>query len=147
MRAAGFTLIELVVTILLLGIVAAVAMPRFFQARTFDSRGFYDKATATVRYAQKTAVAWRRAVYVCVTATEVAAGAASGCAPPLTNPVNGKPLRETAPAGVTLNAVEFTFDGLGRPSAGTTITFTSTIAGDPARQIVVAAETGYVVAN
>ena len=149
MRAAGFTLVELVVTILLLGIIAAVAMPRFFQARTFDSRGFYDKATATVRYAQKTAVAWRRAVYVCVTATEVAAGTASGCATLtlLTNPVNGKSLKETAPAGVTLNAVEFTFDGLGRPSAGATITFTSTIAGDPARQIVVAAETGYVVAN
>ncbi len=147
MRAAGFTLVELVVTILLLGIIAAVAMPRFFQAQTFDSRGFYDKATATVRYAQKTAVAWRRAVYVCVTATQVAAGTASGCATPLTNPVNGAPLQETAPAGVTLNAVEFTFDGLGRPSAGVTITFTSTIAGDPARQIVVAAETGYVVAN
>jgi hypothetical protein len=54
---------------------------------------------------------------------------------------------ETAPSGVTLNAVEFSFDGLGRPSAAATITFTSTIAGDPARQITVAAETGYVTAN
>ena len=153
MRAAGFTLIELVVTILLLGIVAAVAAPRFFQARTFDSRGFYDKATATVRYAQKTAVAWRRAVYVCVTGTQITAGTPNTCAQQLDGP-SGK-LNFVAPSGVTLNAVTFGFDGLGRPvnSAGvtlattTTITFTSTIAGDPARQIVVAAETGYVVAN
>jgi hypothetical protein len=36
---------------------------------------------------------------------------------------------------------------MGRASADTTITFTSTIAGDPARQIVVTAETGYVAAN
>ena len=50
-------------------------------------------------------------------------------------------------AGVTLNPFEISFDGLGRPSAGATITFTSSIAGDPARQISIAAETGYVSAN
>jgi hypothetical protein len=33
---------------------------------------------------------------------------------------------------------------MGRPSAPGTITLTSTITDDPARQIVVAAETGYV---
>jgi MSHA pilin protein MshC len=147
MKATGFTLVELVVTIGILAIVAAVAMPRFFQASTFDSRGFYDKSVAVVRLAQKTAVAWRQNVYVCVTATQVKAGTASGCGTTLVYPVSNLPAVETAPAGVTLNAVEFSFDGLGRPSAGVTITFTSTIAGDPARQIVVAAETGYVAAN
>jgi len=147
MKSAGFTLIELVVTIALLGIIAAVATPRFFQARTFDSRGFYDKATAIVRFAQKSAVAWRRSVYVCVTATEVSAHSAPGCAAPITNPVTQGFAQETAPAGVTLSPLVFSFDGLGRPSAAATITFSSTITGDPARQIVVAAETGYVVAN
>jgi len=151
MKASGFTLIELVVTIMLLAIVAAVAVPRFYQASTFDSRGFYDKAAATVRFAQKTAVAWRRPVFVCVTVTpsRVAAGAAAGCTPPLTHPVTGALAVETAPAGVTLNAaVTFSFDGLGRPSAGaTTIIFNSTVPGDPVRQLTVAAETGYVLAN
>ncbi len=153
-RTAGFTLVELVVTIGLLAIVAAVAVPRFFQASTFDSRGFYDKSAAVVRAAQKTAVAWRRNVFVCVTATQITAGAANTCAPPLDRPSGGA-ITEAAPTGVTLNTVTFGFDGLGRPvnSAGTlltavtTITFSSTIAGDPARQITVAAETGYVAAN
>jgi hypothetical protein len=36
---------------------------------------------------------------------------------------------------------------MGRPSAAVTITVTSTISGDPARQILVAAETGYVSRN
>lgn len=147
MKSAGFTLVELVVIIALLGIVAAVAVPRFFQASTFESRGFYDKAVAVVRLAQKTAVAWRRDVFVCVTASQVTAGTAGGCATPLTYPVSGAPATETAPSGVTLNPVSFSFDGLGRPSAGVTITFTSTIAGDSARSITVAAETGYVAAN
>lgn len=147
MKATGFTLVELVVTIGILAIVAAVAMPRFFQTSTFESRGFYDKSAAVVRLAQKTAVAWRREVHVCVTATQVIAGTAAGCATPLTYPVSGSPASETAPNGVSLSPVAFSFDGLGRPSAGTTITFNSTIAGDPARQIVVSAETGYVIAN
>ncbi len=147
MRTAGFTLVELVVTIAIISIIAVVAAPRFFQASTFDSRGFYDKSAAVVRLAQKTAVAWRREVHVCVTATQVTAGTAAGCATPLVYPVSGGLASETAPGGVTLSPVAFTFDGLGRPSAGTTITFSSTIAGDPARQIVVSAETGYVIAN
>lgn len=147
MKTAGFTLVELVVTIAILAIVAAVAAPRFFQTSTFESRGFYDKSAAVVRLAQKTAIAWRRPVFVCVTASQIRAGTATGCATALTYPAGNTPASETAPAGVTLNAVEFSFDGLGRPSAGTVITFTSSIAGDPARQINVAAQTGYVTAN
>jgi len=147
MKARGFTLVELVVTIAIAAIIAVVAAPRFFQASTFDSRGFYDKAAAVVRLAQKTAVAWRREVHVCVTVTQVTAGTAAGCATPLTYPVSGAPASENAPGGVTLTPVAFSFDGLGRPSAGTTITFSSSIAGDPARQIVISAETGYVITN
>ena len=80
-----------------------------------------------------------------MTATSVSAGTTAGCATPLTHPTTGSALAATAPSGVTLSPVgDFYFDGLGRPSAAQTITLTSTIAGDPVRQIVVEAETGYV---
>jgi MSHA pilin protein MshC len=150
MKSAGFTLVELVVTIGILAIISAVAVPRFFQASTFQSRGFYDKSVAVIRLAQKTAIAWRRPVFVCVNANEVIAGTVAGCSVGnrLQYPVSGGDAREEAPAGVTLNPVTFSFDGLGSPSAGAvTITFTSSIAGDPARQITIAANTGYVAAN
>jgi MSHA pilin protein MshC len=149
MKNSGFTLVELVVTLVVLGIIAAVAIPRFVGRDTFVSRGFYDQAAATVRYAQKIAVAQRRAIFVCVnapTAGDISVSLATGCATPIAD-ASGTPLRVTAPNGVTLvpSAAEFTFmSGLGQTNAQFTITINSTIAGDPARSIVVENETGYV---
>jgi MSHA pilin protein MshC len=148
-RRRGFTLAELVMTIVIIGILAVVAGPRFMSWKGFASRGFYDEAQAVVRYAQKTAIAWRRSIYVCVTATEIRAISNNNCAAPvtLTHPTTGGELKTSAPDGVTLTnnaGGSFSFDGLGRPSAAVTITLTSTIVDDPARQILVATQTGYV---
>lgn len=145
-RGRGFTIVELVVTIAILGLLAAVVGPRFVGRDTFASRGFYDEAHSVVRYAQKMAIAWRRPVFICITATTVSAGTVAGCGTLLVHPATGASLATTAPSGVTLTPASFSFDGAGRPSpnAQVTIAFTSTIANDPARQIVVEAETGYV---
>jgi len=151
-RRRGFTLAELVMTIVIMGILIAVTAPRFVSWKGFSSRGTYDEAQAVVRYAQKTAIAWRRPIYVCVSATDISAISNNDCAapaPPLvTHPLTGAPLKtSTAPSGVTLSSSagpSFSFDGLGRPNAAVTITLTSTITDDPARQIVVESETGYV---
>jgi MSHA pilin protein MshC len=148
-KEAAFTLVELVTTLALISIVALVALPRMSMTDrgAFASRGFYDEGQAVVRFAQKTAIAWRRSIAVCISASEISAISNSDCAAPvaLIHPSTGAALKSIAPAGVTLSPVgSFSFDGIGRPSAAATITLTSTIAGDPARQIVVTAETGYV---
>jgi len=145
-RGRGFTLVELVVTISILGLMAAVLAPRFVGRDAFASRGFHDEAQSVVRYAHKTAIAWRRPVFVCVTAATVSAGSVAGCGTLLVNPISGATLTTTAPSGVTLTPTNFSFDGAGRPNpnAQVTIAFASGIAGDPVRQIVVEAETGYV---
>ena len=48
----GFTLVELIMTMIVIGILGAVAAPRFFNTNVFQSRGFADQAQATLRYAR-----------------------------------------------------------------------------------------------
>lgn len=66
LRESGFTLIELITVMILLGILAVVAMPRFFD-NSFRERGFHDGVKAAVQHARRVAVASRR--YVCATVT------------------------------------------------------------------------------
>ena len=156
----GFTLVELVVTMVVGGIIAAVAMPRFAAKDTFDTRGFYDRATATVRYAQKLAIAQRREVFVCVYAPsapaigDISVSYASGCATPITD-VSGVALKVSAPGGIALSTTtngialspttNFSFlGGLGETAAEVIITLTSSVAGDPVRSIKIENGTGYV---
>jgi len=54
--AGGYTVIELVVVIVILGIVAAIAGPRFFDTKVFSERGYADEVASAMRYSQKIAV-------------------------------------------------------------------------------------------
>jgi MSHA pilin protein MshC len=158
-RAWGFTTLELIVTLAIAGIVAAVAVSRLMGKEGFEDRGFYDQAITVIRYAQKTAIAQRRMVFAVATADRVAACYDAGCTAGQEVPApfafprtpsmasglvkcanNAAWLCAGAPDGVTVSAATISFNGLGRPSAAATIT----VSGSPARSILVEAETGYV---
>ncbi len=62
MKNSGFTLVELIVVMIIIGVLAVAALPRFFDRQTFDARGFADATQAMLRYAQKAAIAQRRNV-------------------------------------------------------------------------------------
>lgn len=145
-RLRGFTLVELVVTLIVLGIMAATVMPRFFDRRDFDARAFLDEARAALRYAQKAAIAQRRTVCVSFTANSVTlrirSSAGDGaCDTDLTGPAGGAPYTVAAPGSVTFSSTpaDFSFDAEGRPSAGQAIAIDGI-----ATTIAVEAETGYV---
>jgi len=56
-KQSGFTIVELIMVIVILGIISAVALPRFFGRKTFDEGFYFEEAVSTVRYGQKLAVA------------------------------------------------------------------------------------------
>src|SRR5690606_27118115 len=96
----------------LAGLIAAVAVPRFVGRSTFESRGFHDVAIASVRFAQKTAIAWRRDIHVCVAANTLLVATQPGCADgQVVNPSTSQSVGAVPPAGVTLAGPSFSFDG------------------------------------
>lgn len=54
---SGFTLIEFSMVLVLLGILSAQALPRFFNLTAYQQRVLYDDTLAALRYAQKLAIA------------------------------------------------------------------------------------------
>jgi MSHA pilin protein MshC len=156
-RAHGFTMVELIVTMIIVGIMAVAVVPRFAEQGAFESRGFRDESLALLRWAQKSAVAQRRTVCVYFTTqdawahiraaagdTACGASAAPGDAPPagqgwLTGASGGQ-ARASAPAstGYVAEPADFRFEASGRPSQGQTIGITGSA------NLAVEADTGYV---
>jgi MSHA pilin protein MshC len=145
-RQKGFTLVELITTLVIIALIAAVGGPLFFDVDVFRQRGFFEETISAVRYAQKHAVATGCSVRVQTTATGFTlyrpASVANCTAGPFNTPIddpsgNAATFTRTAPPGVTLSVHDFTFAADGSASASPTINV-----GGATIQVVAA--TGYV---
>ena len=61
-RASGFTMVELVLVMVLIGVLAAIGVPRLMGDNTMAAAAFGDEVVSALRTAQKSAVARRRVV-------------------------------------------------------------------------------------
>jgi len=137
--APGFTLVEMVVVLVIATILTAFAISQI-NLREIDTAWFHDQVRAGVRYAQRTAVAQRRQVFVVIEAgPRLALCYADPCGARVTDLALGNSFLINAPAGVALSisVSPLSFNGLGQPSSGATLD----VGG---RTITVNAETGYV---
>ncbi len=161
-RQAAFSLIELVAVIVIVGVLAVFALPRFAGIDPFAERGFFEEALAATRYAQKLAVASGCSIRMNFDAGsnsfDVARWTGGTDCTQLTAPLqtvqrpgSDTPFQSSAPSGVNVgNSLTFYFDRIGRPHdlSGNLIT-------DPAdldvvigpRQLQVIPDTGLVLEN
>lgn len=155
----GFTLIELIMVIVILGVLAVFAGPRIFNNTDFYARGFHDETLALLRYAQKTAIAQRRMVCVNFNTTTTPHSATLmmenptgtgtvSCTVNVVGPRGESPAAVTARTDVTYtSAPSLIFNGLGQPvtSARVPLTANTTVqVASVSSAITIEFGTGYV---
>lgn len=135
----GFTLVELVVVILILGILSINVGSRFLSGSAFSDRKVADELIEAIRYAQHVAMSRGGSIRVVTTSTSYTVEQTTGTA--IANPNRSGNYAVTIPDNSSLSATTISFNGLGQPTPNTDSTIT---VGNPAAfTITVEGETGY----
>ncbi len=147
----GFTLVELVVVIALTGVMVAVAVPKFANGDIFETRGDAGLLSSTLRYAQKTAIAQRRNVYVILNNAvpdTVSLCFDTACNQAVINPETTAAYVFTSSKNVDITSdnVSVGFDALGRVVPNSTVNYKATNKKNNAQSVTVTveADTGYI---
>jgi prepilin-type N-terminal cleavage/methylation domain-containing protein len=137
---AGFTLIELILVMLLIGILAVFAMPRMLDLSMWRLRAFGDELQAQMHAMQRLALVQRRPVVATINTTGVAfAYVAGGALVQVDCPLTVSPcIAETGPRSVTFNALN---SGRAATSSGAALPVT-VASGSTSTSFVIEAETG-----
>jgi len=147
----GFTTVELIVVILILGIIAVVGGSRFFSTDRFSEMGFADTVANSLRYAHKIAMASGCETRAVVDSTGVslfqrATNCTSGAFTRAVMRPGGAAWTETAPNGVSVSSLDIYFDATGSPYSHATsskLTATASVS-IGLRSVTVENETGYI---
>lgn len=148
-RTAGFTMVEMVIVIVLVGILSAVALPKFFNRTSFDARGYFDESLAATRYAQKLAIAsgcdvavnFSAGGYALMERSACTSGAFSVSVP---HPARTGGFRLAPPDGVSVGSASLYFDKIGRPRRGGALLTAVTSVAIGSRILSIEPQTGYV---
>jgi len=110
MDLKGFTLIEVVAVLIILGVLVAAATTRFIGTSTISVKGAADMIQADIRYAQETAMAEhisKSAIF------------SNGSSAYTFSPPSGMDPSGELPSGVTIsNSFTVIFNSLGEPTQG-----------------------------
>ena len=110
MKEKGFTLIEVVTILIIVGVLVAAATTRFTSTSTIFVRGAADMIQADIRYTQETAMTKHISKSVIFS---------NGSSAYTFSPTSGMDPSGQLPSGVTTsNSFTVTFNSLGEPTAG-----------------------------
>jgi MSHA pilin protein MshC len=120
MAMRGFTTVELIVVMLLMGVLSALAIPRLTDRSALQERGARDQVRGLLAYSRKLAMTQQRDVCVLTTPNQARAvyTAAGACAPaaPVADPGGNADYRIDMPPGVLLGgATLLRFNARGQP--------------------------------
>lgn len=158
-RPFGFTMVELIVVIVVMGILGAIGIGRLMDRKSLDTRAYADQVKNVLRYAQKIAIAQQRPIYIVSDSDKIAACYTTTCgAGDLVPAAGGENSRSSAtdsacgnagwlcegrPKGVSATSFDtFFFNAAGIPSFNATSSITLT--GEGSYTVTVEAGTGYV---
>ncbi|MBN1140752.1 MAG: hypothetical protein JXB25_02985 [Deltaproteobacteria bacterium] len=112
-NARGFSLVELITILVLVGILAVVVVPRLTDMGVFKEKGYAGEVAAAFRHARQLAVAGGAPVRVTLaTASGIEVRFDSGAA--VAHPVRGGSYAVPNPDGISLSGAVVVFDALGR---------------------------------
>jgi len=165
-RHAGFTLVELIVVVVMLGALALVAVPSMASAQTSRSRGAAQQIGQDLNFARRRAQAtgvasWviftpAQSMYSVLSESTVTPGRLN--ASTITDPASGQPmlirLRESGFDGVTIQSTtlmnnEVGFDRFGRPtlSTGALMTSNGVVTLSAGATVNISAQTGLITVS
>ena len=149
----GFTITELVVTVVILGVLSASAMSRFSNATSAQERGYADQVLSAIHYGHRIATVGGCDLRVQMNNAGLTLASWSTCSPvshtgattAIAHPDGSGTFVLAVPSGVTTGTLDIYFDAKGSPHTTSTsarLTAATTLAIGP-RTVIIEPETGF----
>ena len=142
-KITGFTLVELVVVILLIGILSISIAPRFFGVASYENRRATDELLSALRYSQQMAMNRGGNIELVLTANNFTVQLSGGG--DLRSPDGLIPYIKIFPDNINPTPDTVRFNALGQPVtvAGAPLTVDTTLTINATNAITIRANTGY----